>query len=58
MVSARAADPDERRNLVREAVERQDSDLLKKLAAPENVKGLPSTTLVLLGEALRTLGAG
>ncbi len=54
---ARAADPDELRNHLRDIRERTDVDALKKLAAPGIADKLPLSTLVLLGEGLARIGA-
>jgi tetratricopeptide (TPR) repeat protein len=54
---ARAADPDEVRNRLRDAWERNDAEALKGLAAPGMAGKLPPSTLVLLGKSLAKLGA-
>jgi tetratricopeptide (TPR) repeat protein len=54
---ARGADPDDRRNQLRDALERRDRKSLEELAASEGAADLPPVTLVLLGEALRETGA-
>jgi tetratricopeptide (TPR) repeat protein len=54
---ARAADPDDWRNQVRDALERGDAALLRRLGASERTAGLPPSTLVSLAEALRKNGA-
>jgi serine/threonine protein kinase/tetratricopeptide (TPR) repeat protein len=54
---ARAADPDPRRNRLREALERRDRTALMELATSSEVASLPAPTLALLGEALIELGA-
>ena len=54
---ARAADPDELRNRLREAREHTDVEALKKMAAPAVAAELPAATLVVLGEGLANVGA-
>src|SRR5262249_21699000 len=54
---ARAVDPVELRNRLRDALESGDAGALKDLAASEQVAELPASTLVLLGRALRESGA-
>jgi serine/threonine protein kinase/Flp pilus assembly protein TadD len=49
---ARAADADEWRNRLRDALERRDVPALKGLATAGGVAELPPSTLVLLGDAL------
>jgi tetratricopeptide (TPR) repeat protein len=49
---ARAADPDEWRNQVRDAVKDNDSEALAKLAASERIRDLPVQTASLLGSVL------
>jgi tetratricopeptide (TPR) repeat protein/tRNA A-37 threonylcarbamoyl transferase component Bud32 len=49
---ARAADPDEWRNRLRDALERGDQKTLKELAASAQGAGLPPAGLVLLGKTL------
>jgi tetratricopeptide (TPR) repeat protein len=49
---ARLADPDERRNQLREALERRDDEALVHLAASKQVTDWPASTLVLLSRAL------
>jgi eukaryotic-like serine/threonine-protein kinase len=49
---ARAADPDSWRQLVREALERQDLTVLKQLAASDELERQPAASLFLLGVAL------
>jgi tetratricopeptide (TPR) repeat protein len=48
---ARLADPDAWRTRVREALERRDRQALRELAAREEVFGLPTVTLDVLGSA-------
>jgi serine/threonine protein kinase/Tfp pilus assembly protein PilF len=52
---ARAADPDESRNLARDALEKGDREALLQLAASPGVEQLPASTLALLGGALEYL---
>jgi tetratricopeptide (TPR) repeat protein len=54
---ARRADPDEWRNQVRDALEREDSKRLQQLGASERMVDLPPSTLVFLGMALEESGA-
>jgi serine/threonine protein kinase/Flp pilus assembly protein TadD len=54
---ARAADPDELRDRLRDALEGRDAEALKRLAAAGGVAELPPSTLVLLGDALGQTGA-
>jgi serine/threonine protein kinase/Flp pilus assembly protein TadD len=54
---ARAADPDELRNRLRDALESKDAPDLKGLAATGGLTGLPPSTLVLLGDTLGHTGA-
>jgi serine/threonine protein kinase/Flp pilus assembly protein TadD len=49
---ARAADPDDLRRRLREAVDRKDRTTVEELAASAAVDDLPSATLLLLGEVL------
>jgi serine/threonine protein kinase/Flp pilus assembly protein TadD len=58
IAAARAADPDEWRNQVRDALARGDIEALRKLAASPKVGDLPVYTLSLLGNALDAAGAG
>ena len=53
---ARAADPDDWRNRVRGALERQDREALLQLAASERGATLPPITLVTLARAMRSVG--
>jgi serine/threonine protein kinase/tetratricopeptide (TPR) repeat protein len=53
---ARAADQDEWRNRLRDALEHQDEKALKEMAASDEVGSLSEPTLVLLAETLVTLG--
>jgi serine/threonine protein kinase/Flp pilus assembly protein TadD len=55
---ARAADSNERRNQLREALETADPESLKKLAASASITSLPAPTLLLLADALTATGAG
>jgi eukaryotic-like serine/threonine-protein kinase len=50
---ARAADPDEWRNQLRDALEHDRTDALVKLAASEKIRGLPLQTLTLLAAGLK-----
>jgi tetratricopeptide (TPR) repeat protein len=54
---AREADPDPRRNEVRDAIKRQDLEAMKKLAGSDGIADLPPSTLLLLGLALERAGA-
>ena len=54
---ARAADTNEERNRLREAMEKADRDALKKLAASARITTLSEPTVVLLADALRATGA-
>ncbi|HBI45084.1 MAG TPA: hypothetical protein DDY78_19830 [Planctomycetales bacterium] len=54
---ARAADSDELRNELRDALEQGDGQGLKEATALEEVARLPSSTLILLGHALAGAGA-
>jgi tetratricopeptide (TPR) repeat protein/serine/threonine protein kinase len=54
---ARAADPDDLRNRLRDALERQDSQALQGLAAQDGVAELPPATVCLLAVALGQTGA-
>jgi serine/threonine protein kinase/Flp pilus assembly protein TadD len=54
---AQAADPDELRNEVREALLNLDAEALNKLAASPEIGDLPLLTLSLLGWALDLVGA-
>ncbi len=51
---ARAADPDDWRNQLRDALERGDRKGLKELAASEHVLNLPASSLKLFGDYLHT----
>jgi tetratricopeptide (TPR) repeat protein len=53
---ARAADPDEWRNQVRDAMEQGNKDVLHKLAESPRVNTLPLQTLELLGSVLHHAG--
>src|SRR5262249_46450934 len=55
--TARTADPDERRNEMREAMWAGDRKALLKLAAADRIEELSPTTLVGLAEAIRGSGA-
>jgi eukaryotic-like serine/threonine-protein kinase len=57
LAAARAADPDDRRDQLREALRRADRETLKKLAASARGSPLPGPTLLLLADALRSTGA-
>jgi tetratricopeptide (TPR) repeat protein len=57
LATARIADPDERRNQVRDAVEANDLEALKNLASSGNADNLPPATLVLVGRKLMAGGA-
>jgi tetratricopeptide (TPR) repeat protein len=57
LATARIADPDERRNRVRDAVEAKDLEALKNLASSGNADNLPPATLVLVGRMLMAGGA-
>jgi serine/threonine protein kinase/Flp pilus assembly protein TadD len=54
---ARAADSDDLRNRLRDALERRDVQALNQLAAGGGVAELPPSTLALLGDALGQSGA-
>jgi tetratricopeptide (TPR) repeat protein len=54
---AQLADPDPRRNRLRDAVRDQDVKGLKALAAESDVADLPAPTVLLLGDALAKVGA-
>jgi tetratricopeptide (TPR) repeat protein len=54
---ARAADPDEWRTRLRDALEKKDRDALEKLAGQDAAVSLPVVSQVLLAEALEHLGA-
>src|SRR5262249_51038820 len=54
---ARRADPDRRRNRLRDALAQKRVQALKAIAAEKEVADLPPPTLVLLGDALARLGA-
>jgi serine/threonine protein kinase/Flp pilus assembly protein TadD len=54
---ARAADPDDLRNRLRDALERRDAQALIRLAAAGGIAELPPSTLWLLGHALGQTGA-
>jgi tetratricopeptide (TPR) repeat protein/tRNA A-37 threonylcarbamoyl transferase component Bud32 len=54
---ARAADADDVRNRLRDALEHSDGKALARIAAAEQSTALPVSTLVLLGHALRETGA-
>jgi tetratricopeptide (TPR) repeat protein len=56
LTTARAGDPDAWRNRLRDALEHRDAQALKELAASEQTAGLPPSTLVLMGGALRANG--
>ncbi len=57
LAAARAIDPDDWRNQVRNALERRDARALKQLAAAAGEKELPTATLALLGRVLLYTGA-
>jgi tetratricopeptide (TPR) repeat protein len=57
VAAARAADPDEWRNRLRDAWERGDRDGLRQLASAARVEELPASTLAGLGADLVALGA-
>jgi len=52
LARARAADPDDWRNKVRDALEQQDLKALKELASSQRAATLPPSTQVLLGNVL------
>src|SRR5262249_32669400 len=54
---ARAVDPDETRNQVRQALEHGQTEVMTELAASVRLSTLPKETLSLLGRALYSAGA-
>src|SRR5262249_3879328 len=58
LAMARAADPDELRNRLRDALDRGDAQALKALTTPGVADKLPPSTLVQLGVNLAAAGAG
>jgi tetratricopeptide (TPR) repeat protein len=56
LATARAADPDDWRNRVRDALERSDLTGLKELASSERADELPASTIVLIVNILRDGG--
>jgi tetratricopeptide (TPR) repeat protein len=57
LAAARVADPDQWRNRLRDALQRNDRKALLELGCSALVKELPPLTLFLLGHALRAHGA-